>query len=448
MPPPDDSASLRRSLGEIPPFTLLTREVIDDLFARMTLQEHPEGAYLIRQGAPADGLIVIARGSAEVRVTDHRGVQVTIDTMERAGVAGEMALLTHEPRTADVVATTPVQVLHLSAADFDEIAARHAELAVVLTEIMADRLGGKRQDMLGGKRVEGYRVLRCLGRGGMAVVYKAIAETQAETREEAAEVANGEAAGAARVRAADEGVVALKMMNHRLLFHPGAKARFQREADILMSLSHENITRVARCFSAYRTSFLVMEYCDGAALSEYIPERGPIPEAEVRALIGQLSRALRYLHGQGIVHRDLKPSNILLTLHGDIKLTDFGLARQWAAGAVNAGLTTTGAVIGTPFYMPPEQMLGEEIGYSSDLYALGCVALEMLLGRVPFRSRDLGSLIDEKQHFEVPHENDAGVAFSPELRAVLERCMDQDPSAPSLQLEALSDWARPFGVSS
>lgn len=418
-----DKRRLRETVAESPPFCLLTRELIDELFSRMEVRDFAAGDFLIQQGVVADGLMVLVDGRVEVRVTDHQGVTHSIAELGSGDVIGEMALLTKEPRSADVIASTAVQALYLSSDHFNQLATSHPEVTVVLTEILAERLGTGGQDSLGGKIIEGYRILRCLGRGGMAVVYETLDE------------------------AADGERVALKMMNHRLLFHAGAAARFQREADILMRLNHKNITRVTRCFSAFRTSFLAMEFCDGRGLIDFIESHGAQPESAVRAFLGQLSGALGYLHDEKLIHRDLKPGNVLLTKRGEIKLADFGLARRWTASPTSVSLTTTGTVVGTPLYMAPEQILGNEATPNCDVYAFGCVGLELLLGRVPFQASDLPGLIDEKRTFQLPAAKDIGTGISDELHAVLAGCLAQKSEERTFDRELISSWAAPFGAS-
>src|SRR5262245_33834101 len=209
----------REALLESEPFRTLRPKLVDQVFASARERWYDPNEIIIRQGQQGDSLFVVIDGEARVLLRDHDGTIRTIATLTRGSVAGEMSLITEEPATADVVATTEVRVLVLPAIDFDAIAAKHPALTIVLTNLVADRLGRGSHDGLGGKVLNGYQILGCIGRGGMAVVY------------EATELGTG-----ARV--------ALKMMSHRLVYQPGAFSRFEREARIVEPLEHENIARL------------------------------------------------------------------------------------------------------------------------------------------------------------------------------------------------------------
>ena len=270
------------------PFSILGASTLAELLSVMQLREYAAGDHLIEQGDPAEFLLLILSGMAWARVRDTPKDRPPVGKFSAGDIVGEMSLITDEPRTADVVAETPVRALQLSASDFHVLTERHPDLRVVLTDVMADRLGHAKFDGLGGKDIHGYQVVQCVGRGGMGVVYEALDVTKG-TR------------------------VALKMMNHRLIYQPNALRRFRREAAILKTLEHPSVARLYECFSAYKTEFLAMEFCPGPTLAEAIRSRGPLGESFVRRLMGHLAVALKYVHGRGIVHRDLKPSNIVLT---------------------------------------------------------------------------------------------------------------------------------------
>ena len=413
----NDSTERLEFLSGCPPFTSLPPLVLELVASRMTERRFKKGEKLIRQGEPGSELFVIRRGLAEVIVTDERGVRLTLAMPGQGEVVGEVSLLTEEPRNADVVAVEDLTAYALSADDFHKLVGRHPIMSVLLTDLAAKRLGSGEFDALRGKVLNGYRIRRCLGRGGMAVVYEAEA-LEKGTR------------------------VALKMLNHRLVYDPTVLGRFQREADIVASLRHENIAALYDRFSAYNTYFLVMEYCDGPTLAQVVERGKEIPEAEVRRIVGQLARALAYVHGRGIVHRDLKPSNVMVTRDGTVKLMDFGIARP----DVQSDLTRQGMVIGTPRYMPPEQLGGKPVDEKADLYAFGCIAYALLAGDVPFEGDDLAAILYQKLTWRLPPPMEIRSDLAEDLYELLARTLAVEPKERVIDLEALSSWARPVST--
>jgi len=337
-------------------------------------------------------------------------------------IVGEMALLTGNPRMADVTAEESGFALALSTQGFQELVQVHPQLAVVLTHMVAARLGQTSTDGLGGKTVDRYRISRCIGRGGMAIVY------------EARELESGR-------------TVALKMMSHRLVYEPSAQARFRREADVLFLLEHRNIARVFRRFNAYRTLFFAMEYCDGGDLLSMI-RRGFRPdEKETRRLVGQLAAGLAFLHSRGVVHRDVKPSNVLVTREGLLKLADFGLATDLPSRVDSSMVTPAGVILGTPHYMAPEQMDGAPATTRSDVYALGCVLLEVLTGRPPFSGTGLYEILENKRSLALPARSELGPrGISRRLYSVLQTCLACEPEQRKVDLKALARWGKPLRI--
>ena len=406
------------------PFSILSAETLSDLLSVMQFHESKPGEYLIRQGDPAEFLVLILSGRAAARVRDAPDGRAPVGEFGPGDVAGEMSLVTNEPRTADVVAQTLVQFLRLSASDFHVLASRHPDLPLVLTEVVADRLGHARYDGLGGKDIHGYQITQCVGRGGMGVVY------------EAREVAT-------------ERKVALKMMNHRLIYQLSALRRFRREAAILKTLDHPSIARLYENFPAYKTEFLAMEFCEGRTLGQAIAARGPLKEELVRRMLGQLAVALKYVHGRGIVHRDLKPSNIVLTRTGAIKLLDFGIVsvdvdsdlwRAWKTSSHPVGL------IGTPRYMAPEQFSNRAVDRRADFYGLACVAFEALAGHSVVAASDVFEIVREHARFALPGRADIGDGISQKMHDVLAAGLEHDPDRRSLDLDELAAWSAPLAI--
>jgi WD40 repeat protein/serine/threonine protein kinase len=210
-----------------------------------------------------------------------------------------------------------------------------------------------------GTCVAGYELLGELGRGGMGVVYKA-----------------------RHLRL--NRIVALKMVLAGGHASPEDLARFLAEAEVVAQLAHPNIVQIFEAGQHQGLPFLSLEFCPGGSLHARLAGT-PQPAREAARLLVQLARGVAYAHQQRLVHRDLKPHNVLLASDGTPKITDFGLAKR-AAGA--AGLTGTGAVLGTPSYMAPEQASGQSkaVGPAADVYALGAILYELLTGRPPFNA--------------------------------------------------------------
>ena len=411
---PADPAS-REVLLESEPFSALRERLVDQVFSCVRERAYQPGDTMIAQGQYGDALLVLIDGEARVRLRDHDGTVVTIATLTRGSVAGEMSLVTQEPATADVVATTEVRTIVLSAADFDGLAAKNPELTIVLTNLVADRLGRALHDGLGGKELNGYRIVGCVGRGGMAVVY------------EATELATGER-------------VALKMMSHRLVYQPGAFSRFEREARIVEPLHHVNIARLKGHFPAFRTEFIVMEFCEGATLGDLLTRHGPFPEDQARRVLGQLAGALSFVHEHGVVHRDLKPGNVMLSPSGSIKLMDFGLAKEDRKVTEDTA-TQTGTILGTPLYMPPGQMTGEETGPKIDVYSFACIAYELVAGKPLFEARTTRGLLQDKLTRPVPPAGEIGPGVSRDLHELIVSGVRNDPEERLASLGGPAAWS-------
>jgi len=175
--------------------------------------------------------------------------------------------------------------------------------------------------------------------------------------------------------------VALKVMSSRYASDEEFVERFKREAQSAAALSHPNIVSIFdRGESEDGTYYIAMEYLPGGTLKDRITQRGAVPAHTAAAVALQMAEALRAAHERDVIHRDIKPHNILVTGLGDVKVTDFGIARA----AASATMTRTGHILGTAHYISPEQAMGEPVGPASDLYSLGIVLYEMLTGELPF----------------------------------------------------------------
>jgi eukaryotic-like serine/threonine-protein kinase len=201
-----------------------------------------------------------------------------------------------------------------------------------------------------------YRLVKPLGSGGMADVF--LAHDDILDRD-----------------------VALKVMSTRYASDEEFIERFKREAQSAAALSHPNIVSIFdRGESEDGTYYIAMEYLPGGTLKDRIMSKGALPARTAAAVALQIAEALCVAHERGVIHRDIKPHNILITESGDVKVTDFGIARA----ASSSTMTRTGSILGTAHYISPEQAMGEPVGPASDLYSLGVVLYEMLTGQLPY----------------------------------------------------------------
>ncbi|MFS9332541.1 Stk1 family PASTA domain-containing Ser/Thr kinase [Streptococcus mitis] len=217
-----------------------------------------------------------------------------------------------------------------------------------------------------------YRILKQIGRGGMADVYLA------------------------KDLILDGEEVAVKVLRTNYQTDPIAVARFQREARAMADLDHPHIVRITDIGEEEGQQYLAMEYVAGLDLKRYIKEHRPLSNEEAVRIMGQILLAMRLAHTRGIVHRDLKPQNILLTPDGTAKVTDFGIAVAFA----ETSLTQTNSMLGSVHYLSPEQARGSKATVQSDIYAMGIIFYEMLTGHIPYDGDSAVTIA--LQHFQKP----------------------------------------------
>lgn len=209
-----------------------------------------------------------------------------------------------------------------------------------------------------GKRLDGrYEIQEVIGVGGMAVVYKAYDNI-------------------------DDRTVAVKILKEEYLANEEFRRRFKNESKAIAVLSHPNIVKVFNVSYGDRLQYIVMEHVEGITLKEYIEQQGKLGIKETVHFTMQILRALQHAHDKGIVHRDIKPQNIMLLSNGNIKVTDFGIARF----SYSDTKTMTDSAIGSVHYISPEQARGDTTDDRADIYSVGVVLYEMLTGQLPFQS--------------------------------------------------------------
>jgi len=252
-----------------------------------------------------------------------------------------------------------------------------------------------------GKHVSHYRIIEKLGEGGMGVVYKA---------------------EDARLRR----TVALKFLKADLLRGPdgeASKERFLREARAAARLDHPNICTVYDVGEWEGGTFLAMAYCDGPSLRDRT-RSGPLPVDEVIHIGLRVARGLEEAHRRGIVHRDIKSANIMSTSSGDVRITDFGLAKI----AEGTTLTRSGGTVGTAAYMAPEQLRGEPSDERADLWSLGVVLYEMATGELPFRADHEPALLYSILNQDPSPPKEIRPSLPPDLEKIILRAMERDPA--------------------
>jgi tetratricopeptide (TPR) repeat protein/serine/threonine protein kinase len=264
-----------------------------------------------------------------------------------------------------------------------------------------------------GREIGGYRIVEQIGMGGMATVFKAY---DAKT----------------------ERYVALKILPQQYAKDPTFVTRFENEARAIARLEHLHILPVFAFGEDDGITYMAMRYLDTGTLSDRI-RQGPLPLSEAARILRQLGEALDYAHANGILHRDIKPSNALLDKAGNAYLTDFGIAKMVGGSASALDLTGSG-MIGTPFYMSPEQCRGEkDLTPASDLYSLGIVLYEMITGHVPYRAETPLAVVQMHVMDPLPPPQKVRPELNDAAAAVVAKALSKNPSDRYPTGKALAD---------
>ena len=304
--------------------------------------------------------------------------------------------------------------------------------AMLQPSTLAEAAGGPSKPAV--PTVPGYEILEVIGAGGMGVVYKA------------------------RHRSLDR-VVALKMILSGAAATDAERWRFRAEAEAAARLQHPNIVQVYEVGEADGRPFLALEYVPGGSLAAQLTGHGIDPR-QAAELVLQLAEAVRHAHDHGIVHRDLKPANILCssefrvpgsgsvnskleTRNSKLKIADFGLAKRLDA---DRGQTQSGAILGSPSYMPPEQALGDAkaVGPAADVYALGAILYELLTGRPPFKGGTLLETLELVRTTDPVAPRHLRARLPKDLETICLKCLQKEPGRRYATAGELADDLRRF----
>jgi serine/threonine protein kinase len=288
--------------------------------------------------------------------------------------------------------------------------------AVTVSPLLSDTPAAGTELARTAPRIPGYEILSELGRGGMGVVYQA---RQVKLNR----------------------LAALKMILSGSHAGTQERDRFRREAEAVARLTHPHIVQIYEVGEHLGLPFLALEFCPGGSLEKKLAGT-PLPPQEAAGLVEVLARAIDAAHREQIIHRDLKPANVLLTADGTPKITDFGLAKRLD----QTGPTQTGAVLGTPSYMAPEQAGGQPgaVGPAADVYALGATLYECLTGRPPFKAATPLETMIQVVADEPVSPRQLQSAVPADLETVCLKCLHKEPVKRYATAAALAEDLRRF----
>jgi serine/threonine-protein kinase len=263
--------------------------------------------------------------------------------------------------------------------------------------------------------LENYQILAKIGKGAMGAVYKA------------------------RQLSLNR-IVALKILPPKLALNKSYISRFLREARVAAKLNHENIIYVIDVGESKGVYYFAMEYVEGKTIAELLKEQGNLPEPQVIEIALQVAKALDHAYSYGIIHRDIKPANLMITDEDNIlKLCDFGLAKELD---LRSSVTTHGTVAGTPFYISPEQIKGEDVDTRSDIYSMGATLYHMATGELPFPGSSAPIVMVKQLHERPAPPRTKNPRISRGLDAAIMKCLEKNPAhrhqSPSELVKVLS----------
>lgn len=348
----------------------LTEEARRAFLASMDVKKFKAGERMITRGEKGDKMYILQEGVSNVNVdTENDTYQEThqIVSLKPGDLFGEMALVTGEPRIANVDAETDVVALEIGAEKFDALCDEHFSFREILTKIVQEKIYSSifREEGETGK----YNIKDILGKGDISAVYKGVHRHLNR-------------------------FVAIKVLHHNIAMNHDFFNKFKDEAMKIVRLIHNNIVKVYDITYLYRTIFIFMEYLEGDSLKNSLNRMPQQPLNRVIDILLQICSGLAHAHGQGILHQNLKPTNIFILPNDQVKLIDFGLA--YPSGSTDASLGVGLA------YMSPEQIAGKRLDERSDIYTLGITAFEMITGQRPFIVDDVDKFLEIQATQDIP----------------------------------------------
>ena len=344
----------------------ISRDAVCPLLNCITFWYVKAGQRFITQGQPGDACFIIQKGTCAINV-EKDGELIPVARLQEGDIAGEMALITGEPRSAHVDAETDMHLWCLKKEQFDKISEVYPDLRNFLTDLVTKWF--ETRAVTAERKIAKYILTDIIGNGGYSIVYRGVHE-------------------------ALNMPVAIKMMKHDLAMETDFIINFRNEAKTIAKFNHENIVKVYDIEERYQTLFIVMEHLEGMSLRKALQKMLRLSAKQVVSYLLQVCAGLAYAHEHGIVHQDIKPGNIFILPDEKIKILDFGLACP--CGSENL-------LTGTPFYMSPEQIDCIPVDERTDIYGLGITAYEMLTGQRPFPEEDAWAVMAMHIKMDIPN---------------------------------------------
>ena len=373
-------------------FQLMPHNTIWAVLSHLAPVTFHEGDKIMSQGVRGDGVYFIERGGCYI-IVDNDGEPILQATRKKGDMVGVMALLTDEPRPANIVAATYSQLWRLSRNCFTLLIEEQYELRKFFISFACERLesDGILADLAIGK----YMIDHKIGKGAWATVYHGHHMTLGRD-------------------------VAIKLLHNEMALDEDFCKRFVDEAKIIAKMQHRNIINLYDVENRFNMLFIIMEYLDGLPLDIILKKKGRLSIPEVIDILRQVCSGLAYAHKRSIVHQDIKPDNLFMLKNGTIKIIDFGLACPFGSEHME--------MEGTLQYMSPEQIESYPVDGRTDLYSLGITAFQLLTGRLPYLDDDLKALVDMHLNKDIPDPREFVKEIPDALAEFIMTCCRRNPS--------------------